>query len=203
MRTALAFSILLLGAGLALANPTPVWPGVFIDFDEDGIPDDDVHTSIYPFPYQSFSAYVALVCNDQPGEEFAAISFMLTDVMAACPGVFAPPTFTNLLPGDLAIGNWNTGITIASTECLTAPMVYIGRLDLFFLGYSEPCEIRILEHPDYPRWVVDCNQEVHYYGVASHGGVNMEPEFPGEGEFACTVTPVEDVSWGGIKALFR
>lgn len=85
---------------------------------------------------------------------------------------------------------------------MTAPMVYIGRLDLFYLG-GPPCEIRILDHPDYPRWVVDCNQNVYYYGVASHGGVGMEPEFVGEGEFECQVTPVEDFSWGGIKALFR
>lgn len=203
MRVAIAVSAVALLCGAALANPSPVWPGLFIDFDEDGIPDGDVHTSIYPAPYQTISAYVTLVCNDAPGEEFTVISFMLSDPSVMCPGVFAPPSFTNLLPGDLAIGTWNTGITIASTECLNDPMVYIGRLDLFVIASAYPCEIQILDHPQYPRWVVDCNSNVHLYGVASHGGVNMEPQSPGEGEFYCSEVPVRDVSWGGIKALFR
>ena len=43
-----------------------------------------------------------------------------------------------------------------------------------------------------------------HQGALNHPvGVNMEGEFIGDGEFNCTVVPVEDVSWGGIKALFR
>ena len=202
MRLAIVVAIVLLLCGIASANPSPRWPGLFIDFDEDGTPDSDVHTSVYPPPFTLISAYVTLACNDQPDEQFTVISFKLSDPTMDCPGAFAPPTFTNLLPGNLAIGTWNHGITIASTECLTEPMVYIGRLDLFVI-MNTPCQIQILDHPDYPRWVVDCNSNVHYYHLASHGGVNMEGEFIGDGEFNCTVVPVEDVSWGGIKALFR
>jgi len=201
VRTAVVLLVVLAFASVASSNPSPLWPGVFIDFDEDGIPDSDIHTSVYPAPYVTLSAYLALSCNDQPGEEFASISFALNDFMATCPGVFAPPTFTNLLPGDLAIGNVYTGITLASTECLTAPIVYFGRLDLFYLGGA--CEIQILDHPQWPRWVVDCNSDVYYYGVASYGGVGMEPEFIGEGEMDCLIVAVEDITWGVIKSMYR
>jgi hypothetical protein len=122
-------------------------------------------------------------------------------VLATCPGVFAPPSFVNLLPGDLAIGNVYTGITLVTSECMTAPIVYFARLDLFYFGGE--CELQILDHPQYPRWVVDCNSTIRYYGVASYGGVGMEPEFIGEGEMDCVIVPVEDITWGVIKSMYR
>ena len=33
---------------ISSSDLSPAWPGFFIDFDEDGVPDSDIHTSIHP-----------------------------------------------------------------------------------------------------------------------------------------------------------
>jgi hypothetical protein len=64
-----------------------------------------------------------------------------------------------------------------------------------------PGDILILDHPDFPRWVVDCNDQVDSYCVFINGGVCKDPV---DGEEGCDgVVPVEASSWGGIKALYR
>ena len=148
-------------------------------------------------PYVAFDAYVCITCVELG---FTTVSFMLSDPSVDCPGAFAPPSFTNLLPGNLAIGAWNTGITLASTECITSETA-IAKLNLFPLGPG--CCIQILDHPEYPRWVVDCNDPglVDYYCVRAHGSINGAACPDGEG-CHCD-TPVEDATWGGIKALYR
>ncbi|MBN2564437.1 MAG: hypothetical protein JXB46_01885 [Candidatus Eisenbacteria bacterium] len=160
-----------------------------------------------PTPYVTYRAYIGLT---DLSTGFTVISIRLTKVTDTCPGVFAPPSFTNLMPGDLAIGNIfdNTypagpgGITIASTGCLDAPLQMIGYVSLFYLGGT--CDIEILDHQHYPRWVVDCTEPdglVDYYCVwknASFGGT------PPEGDAGCTANvPVETETWGMIKSLYR
>jgi hypothetical protein len=58
----------------------------------------------------------------------------------------------------------------------------------------------ILDHPDYPRWVIDCQDpgQVFYYCVRSHGGV-WKDAVVGD----CPTVAVEDVSWGSIKSMYR
>jgi hypothetical protein len=61
----------------------------------------------------------------------------------------------------------------------------------------------ILDHPDWPRWVMDCPVpgEVDYYCVWMHGGVGKDAL---EGDEECfPVVPVEDATWGSVKALYR
>jgi hypothetical protein len=190
--------VLLLAFVIPAAGQDGSNPGcaVCIDFSEA----TEVVSRIDPEPYTAFSAYFTIYNVN----EFAAISFMAS----VTPGMSSPPAFTNLLPGDLAIGSWDTGITIASTECQYDPFLHFGKLDLFYLG--TPGDIMILDHPDWPRWVVDCSDEcpedpdcLNFYCVWMHGGVGKDPV---EGDAGCAapwVVPVEDVSWGGIKALFR
>ncbi len=48
VRMAIVLLTVLALAPIASSNPSPAWPGVIIDFDEDGVPDSDIHTSIYP-----------------------------------------------------------------------------------------------------------------------------------------------------------
>jgi len=143
--------------------------------------------------YVSFDAYVAIIEPVSQGSGgFRNVSFEL-DVSPA--GVLAPPSFENLLPGDLAIGSWDTGITLSSPECVQSggEVVYIARLGLFYLGGA--CDILIRDHPEFPRWVVNCADpgEVAEYVVGNHGGVWKEP----------ASTPVKATSWGAIKALYR
>ncbi|MBN2565388.1 MAG: DNRLRE domain-containing protein [Candidatus Eisenbacteria bacterium] len=163
---------------------------IYIDFD----PSFSIENIAYPDIYTGFDAYVVL---DQMSQGFAGICFALS----VTPGTSSPPAFENLLPGDLAIGDWETGITMASTDCvgMGGEPVNMAVLHLYYLG--EPGDILILDHPEWPRWIVDCTQPyglVTYYCVLSHGGVGKDAP-PGD----CGATPVQARSWTGIKSLYR
>ncbi len=159
--------------------------GIFIDFAGDAQDFSEVTTRIDPPQYTPVEAYVALFGS----EDFTTVSFALEIVPN---GVFTPPDFECLLPGGLHIGPWETGVTVASTECMEpGQVVYLARLDMFYLTGS--ADIVIRDHDTYPRWVVDCDDYYTYYEVASHGGVWKDP----------MSTPVEAMSWGAIKAMYR
>lgn len=211
---AIALAALCVTAFAQGENPTAK---VFIHFGnaanwEDDKPGDNagVVGRYDPTQYETFYAYIGVT---DLGLGFTTISFKLADPSVSFPGVFAPPSFTNLMPGDLAIGAWNTGITIAATECMNEDTdgarayidpVLIGKLSLFYLsGTSEQADIMIEDHPDYPRWIVDCNDPglVDYFCVWHHGGVWKDPIM---GDTGCVAeTPVEVESWTQIKALYR
>jgi len=193
MRTLIAIAVVVAFVLPATAGMNPDCK-VCIDFSGTANSWDDVQSRIDPEPYTAFEAYLCL--------------FQTTGVAAICfrasvtPGMSSPPVFTNLLPGDLAIGTWEDGITMASTECVTTQFLYFARFDLFYQG--TPGDIMILDHPEWPRWIVDCHQpygEVDYYCVWMHGGVGKDAI---EGDEECfPVVPVEDATWGSIKALYR
>ena len=190
MRTLLTVGLILGVATMAFAGGNPNVQG-YIDFD----PPNKLHAYV-PAPYETFNAYI---CFGNLDMGLTSASFAIADPGVVCPGVFAPPSFTNTLPGDLAIGNIFTGITVSSTGCEDPPDVCIGYLTLFYIGGE--CCIEIVDHPDYPRWITDCNDpaQVDYYCVLSHGSVGggLCPE----GD--CSASPVEDNTWGGIKSLYR
>jgi hypothetical protein len=151
--------------------------------------------------YEVLDAYVC-ICGL---EGFAAVSFRLMDVEEEYPGYFSSVTFTNLLPGDLAIGDWRTGITLASTECVSGYIVPVARLSLFPLT-TEPYCVNILDHPDYPEWIVDCDApfgEQHFFCVRSHGWVNGLGCMGGNCPDSPPPSAVETTTWGSMKALFR
>ena len=72
-------------------------------------------------------------------------------------------------------------------------------MEWFYLGGS--FSLRILEHEEYGRDVVDCSDpaEVDHWCIESHGSVNGAWVPPPE----CPTVPVESGSWGSIKALYR
>jgi len=155
--------------------------GAYISFDQTGA-GGWIH-EYEATPYESFRAYV---CFSQIDGGITAVSFMLTDVMVECPGEFAPPVFVNLLP--CGFGAWNTGITLGSLECVTGQVVVAGYLELLPFG-SPDCCIELLDHPDYPRWVVDCQApgQLNYYGIFSHGAVGNAYCPPGDEHYVYVV----------------
>jgi hypothetical protein len=196
MRNLLAILTVVALAVTATAGMNPQ-VNAYISFDPAG---DPLVNAVAPAPYTTVSAYVTLGCVEGG---MTTISFLINNVMAQCPGVMATQAFVNLLPGDLAIGNAFTGgITLASTECMAMDPVVVGRVDCFYLGGA--CCIQILDHADYPRWVVDCQDPgvVDYYCLAGHGSVGGAVCPDGE-VCPCGGVPVEDTTWGGIKALYR
>ncbi len=188
MRSAMVvLLVVLLGAGSVCANPVG-FDAMHIDFD----PGNYV-TRIDPAPYTTADAYIMLEMFNS-GVGFTTVSFDI-DVT---PGMSSPPSFESLLPGGLSIGLWEEGITLSSTECID-PALHpypIAVAHLFYLG--TPGDITIQDHPDYPRWVVDCNDNVHIYCVLWNGGVGKDAEF---GD--CEGQPVEATSWSAIKSLYR
>jgi hypothetical protein len=140
------------------------------------------------------------------------VSFVLNIATAQRPDVMATQSFVNLLPGNLAIGDpFVEGVTVASTECMLMDPVIVGYGSYFCMGNTPGLEdacIKLRDHVGYPRWVVDCQEPgvEDYYCVAGFGTI-LGPN----GTLTCTDgvevcpcgSPVEDATWGGIKAMYQ
>ena len=167
---------------------------VCIDFSGTATSWSDVQSRVDPEYYTAFDAYFCIYGIN----EFTVITLM----GSITPGMSATPGFTSLLPGGIVIGSWDTGISMASTVCLTDQFLNLAKLELFYLG--TPGDIMFLDHPVWPRWVVDCdepNPELDFYCVWMHGGVWKDAL---EGDEECfPVVPVEDATWGTIKSMYR
>lgn len=176
---------------------------VFVTFTTPTPDNASVVSRVDPTLYTAFTAYLGVT---DLGMGMTSVSFMMS---VTPPEVSSPPAFTNLLPGDLAIGSWDTGITLASTQCMNADVsrawidpVIFGKLDLFYLGGTG--DVMFLDHPESPRWITDCHEpyvEINYFCVWTHGGIAKDAE-PGDAECDAD-TPVETQTWGAIKSLYR
>jgi hypothetical protein len=189
---------------------------VFVHIEADASPDAvDNFTVVNEIPtptaFTSYYAYIGLTeiglidGSPPPADNgFTTVSFLINDIMSQYPGVVGTQSFVNLLPGNLGIGDaFVNGITIASTECMLAPFQYIGYVQVFYLTAGGACTIEVLDHVDYPRWVVDCQEPglVDFYCVWKNGALGMAAP---TGDSSCEAdTPVEDATWGAIKALYR
>ncbi len=183
MRTLLAVLMIVAIAVPAFAGGNPNI-NLYVTFDQAG-----QVSRLDPTPYTLGNAYV---CATVIGDGFTTLSFA-TGVGA---GVSISTSWASNLPGGLAIGAFDTGITLASTECMTDEIVLIATGSFVWTGTAG--EITIIDHPDWPREVVDCVGDTDDYCLLSNGGVFMDPTPTGE-----CISPVEENSWGGIKALYR
>ena len=189
MRVVLVAALLIALASPALAGGNEgVWG--YITFDPAAVVTDTI-----PAPYSTVNAYI---CFSGIQMGFTSASFRLNDVAAECPGSFAPPSFVNTI-SDVAVGNIFTGITVAAQDCVVEPTVCVGYLSLFYLGTGSCC-VKLLEHPDYPRWVTDCNDpaQVDTYCVHAHGSIAGGDCPPNECD-----SPATPETWSSIKALYR
>jgi hypothetical protein len=177
-------AILCLGFAGARANPIIV-DRILVDFD----PPNYQHR-IDPMPGQQVDAYVVVDLSMSYIQEMRSVSFALS----VTPAMAGNPVFTNLL--DHAVGDWRTGITLSTEDCIDAFPAVVGRLTFVYLGV--PGDVQILDHPTRPRWIEGCDAgTLVIYCVYSPGGVGKAP-LAGD----CNVNPVENVGWGAIKALY-
>jgi hypothetical protein len=188
MRTLIA--LLLVGA-LAVPAMGGANPNVrcYVDFD----PPNYVHY-LLDQPMGQYTDVGCLMLDCIPGG-ITTVSLKVT-VVGDLNGSI---TFTNILPGDLAIGAWDTGITLSSTDCMLDDPLCFATFTVFTFGGS--ADIIIGDHPDFPRWVVDCADGTDFYCVLAHGGWN-KVNLAGEAGCDCS-SPVEDATWGVIKSLYR
>jgi hypothetical protein len=201
MRTVIAFAFLAFALGAA-ANPVPTeWPYLFVDFS--GPPGGDYVPEIFPDPSEVVDCYVGMGCSDgEPDDSFRSVAFRLEYV-----GQIFPLQYQCLVPGAEITGWWDDyyGVEITTAECIdwTGP-VFLVRVSILYLGI--PTDVLIRDHPEKPRWVVDCNDELHFYCISGHGAIG-KPRVPGdpECEFMCheETSPVTAASWGAVKALYR
>ncbi|MCK4511437.1 hypothetical protein KAW64_06855 [bacterium] len=162
-------------------------------------------------PYTTIRAYIGLT---DLSTGVKTVSFKVNDAVGEYPTVVATQAFTNLLPGNLAIGNvfgdpenpgtQGDGITVAATDCMPAPFQLVGYVSYFYLGGAYHVEILDHGYAEWARWVVDCQDPggVNLYCVWLNGGVGGMA--PPAGDDGCEAnTPVEAATWTSIKALYR
>ena len=174
---------------------------LYISFDQSGL-GGETHT-FTTAPYVYFGAYL---CVKELGEGFTSVSFAITDVNSLFPpGTFQfAPTFTPT-PGmfNTSVGDAFTGITLASGTCITGDPVVIGSMAFLPTAVIDFC-LEIKNYPAFPRWVTDCAEPdalIDFYCVLSHGTVGVPvPPCP---DPDCPTSPLEDATWGNIKALYR
>jgi len=168
---------------------------IYISFDQSGAGGLVHEYTMVPGTF--FNAYV---CVTELDMGFTGVSFALTDVNTENPGMFAfPPAFTT--PFETQVGNVYTGISVATGTCRTEEVVIVGQLSMLPNVAGDIC-LEIKDYPAFPRWVVDCHQpygEVDFYCVLAHGTIGGGTCPEGD----CPDTPIEEGTWGGIKALYR
>ncbi len=162
---------------------------VYVSFDDTG-----AGGLVHQYDMTVYTAFNAYFCFGGLDMGLTVVSFMINDPMTEYPGLFANQSFTNLL--DIIVGDPYEGMSLASTTCRTGDVVVVGYLNLFPIEVG-PCCVRILDDPQFPRWVVDCtlpNGEVDFYAFLANGAIDGAD---------CPDTPVEASTWGSIKALYR
>ena len=104
-----------------------------------------------------------------------------------------------------SLGNTQEGIVIAYGICLVGQFL-IATITYYGYGTSEPCSyLEVVPHPDAETGkieMVDCTMPIPLlHEIWSQGGVVIN--WPGDPCYRWCVLPIEDTSWGRIKALYQ
>jgi len=60
------------------------------------------------------------------------------------------------------------------------------------------------DHPSYPRWVTTGTGEMYPYCLVNHAGLGQPHQMVDDYCWFCEpISPVDEVNWGTIKALYR
>jgi hypothetical protein len=107
----------------------------------------------------------------------------------------------SVTPPYIGTGNASTGITIAYGMCVTSPNM-IMKIDFFAQGLSPPCSyIRVVPDPAaVPPGVLvaDCSFPLPILQIATGGAMVVNPD----PSCMCSI-PVEETTWGQVKALYQ
>ena len=195
MRVLLTVCVILLASFMATAGQNPSIR-LYLSFDPvEYVP------SIEPAPYSMFSVYVCMDClGDGVSDGGVSQLYFRVDWDESISPI---GSYTSLVPMGLPI-TWpdlNGNVPISLTECVQTDPCPLVRIDLFWVGGSG-C-ILLNDHTEWPRYIVDCNDEVDYYCVGGHGSVAGGACPSGDPGCDCSTTPVENSNWGRVKALYR
>jgi hypothetical protein len=184
MRIATVFGVLLVAVAAA-ANP--VAEELYIDFD----PPNHVD-AIFPPPYTTVDAYV--VMQYLPYDIYSIAFDIEVDPSTGVLTDFIPAE-----PGYSVQGAPGEGIIVASSDCFTEQPVVLGSTQIYYLG--QPGFVNVVEHPYAGHTFVTCGDpgEEHGYCVTLGGGIGTGPL----GVIIYCSNPVENTTWGAMKALYR
>jgi hypothetical protein len=194
MRLVIVVVSLTLLVSAAAANPLPAWPAVSLTFADDG----SYEPEIYPAPYTTQTAYMMVTCGQ--GDEYTSL-LAISFAIGYTPGSIVPTGYTSLISNCVITGDWETGITLTATEPILTDQVFVARIDFL---YMTPGYLMVLDHPDYPRWVITGMGDMYQYCLVNDAGIG-QPHV--SVEYYCwhcePMNPVEASSWGVIKALYK
>jgi hypothetical protein len=180
-------AFLAVSPGEVMSNPVAI--EMMIDFDPPNMVNE-----IYPTPYTTFNAYlVADFTGLAEGTNMVAFRFDVSPEMGVVTG------FTSGNPIIFITGSWDTGLIVTSTDCIDTFPATLGYLNVLYLGV--PGQIRIEPHLLAGHVFATCDEpsEEYEYCYVLDGAVGMNGTEP---RFICT-NPVQDVTWGAIKTLYR
>jgi hypothetical protein len=161
-------------------------------------PNAHVH-EVHPLADETFDVYVCLDCFGAGGGA-RGTAFLLVRTFEGFK-VSQTSLMAGLDFGDAEADGWTLA---AGANCLYPDadgVVCVGVITYLYLGV--PGTLDILPHPGTFNEVLDCDFASDFFCVHANLGVSMPPN---PGEFGCDCeppAPVEDATWGGIKALYR
>jgi hypothetical protein len=169
------------------ANPIAI--ELYVDFDP-----PNGAMSIYPPPYSSVNAYIVSDLSYMVADPIYSISL---DVEVPA-GSAQMSDFVPANPVFFVTGIVGDGITVINEDCFDTGTVVLGHIPILYLGV--PGVIQIVEHPYQGHTFATCPDYDEYtYCTTMGGGLGMEPLAP----LDLCLSPVQDVEWGVIKAMYR
>jgi len=194
MRTALVLIMVAAMAAPTLAGDSPE-VRLYIDFD----PPNYQYRFDTTVPYETVHAFLMSDCIPG-GSTGVSCEVSITPGLSIMSSYALRAGMLEDTPGALITSG---GVTLAGTCSLDDPQ-WLADITLLVASAATTGEITITNSSVYPREHTDCHQPfatVDMYCVLSHGGVNMDPTASGE-DCPCN-SPVEESSWGTIKAMYR
>jgi hypothetical protein len=193
MKTAMLVAILV--ALLPVATMAGQNPDIQIYLDAD--PSNFVH-EVCPDASGTFDVYVCLTCFGPDGGT-RGTAFLLTRTFQGF-----KLSQTSLLGGldfgDAEVDGWTLA---AGADCVypdVDDVVCVGVIQYLYLGV--PGTLDIGPHPGTGREVLDCDFQSDFYCVLANLGVCVPPN-PGEDGCECPSNPVNETTWGRLKAMYR
>ena len=186
MRIATTFAVLLVAVAVS-ANPIAF--DMYVDFDP-----PNGAMSAYPTPYTSVYAHIVSDLSYLTGDPIYGVSF---DIEVP-PGSAQMSDFVPADPAYVVTGIIGDGITVIDEDCFEQGTVVLGHVPILYLGV--PGMVQIVAHPYQGHVFVTCPDYDEYtYCITMGGGLGMEPTAP----LDLCLSPVQDVQWGVIKAMYR
>jgi hypothetical protein len=185
-------------AALAMAAPSLADQNPDIRIYLDADPPDYVH-QICPEPMTTFEVYVCLDCFGEEGG-LRGVIFRFERTFGGYLTTKIPLLGSNHLgdPEDETYG-WTI---VSDGDCVYPDengIVVVGLCVYLYVGPPGTLDLARVD----VSWedTLDCDMQNDFFCVYANLGVCVPPN-PGQG-CDCLVTPVADVSWGSIKALYQ